>query len=75
MIFTNVYNPNSAITRKNEYRYTLVKQGANLGINCTIACGVTIGKYAFIGAGSVVNKDVPEYALMVGVSVYAILAG
>lgn len=67
MVFTNVYNPRSAVTRKNEYRDTLVKQGATLGANCTIVCGVTIGVYAFIGAGAVVNKDVPDYALMVGV--------
>ena len=67
MVFTNVYNPRSAITRKNEYRDTLVKQGATLGANCTIVCGITIGKYAFVGAGAVVNKDVPDYALMVGV--------
>jgi UDP-2-acetamido-3-amino-2,3-dideoxy-glucuronate N-acetyltransferase len=67
MVFTNVYNPRSAITRKDEYRHTLVKQGATLGANCTIVCGVTIGKYAFIGAGAVVNRDVPDFALMVGV--------
>lgn len=67
MVFTNVYNPRSLIERKNEYRDTLVKRGATLGANCTIVCGVTIGEYAFIGAGSVVNKDVPAYALMVGV--------
>lgn len=67
MVFTNVYNPRADIPRKNAYRKTLVKQGATLGANCTIICGVTIGKYAFIGAGSVVNKDVPDYALMVGV--------
>jgi UDP-2-acetamido-3-amino-2,3-dideoxy-glucuronate N-acetyltransferase len=67
MVFTNVYNPRSAVTRKDEYRDTLVKIGATLGANCTIVCGVTIGKYAFVGAGSVVNKDVPDFALMVGV--------
>jgi UDP-2-acetamido-3-amino-2,3-dideoxy-glucuronate N-acetyltransferase len=67
MVFTNVYNPRSAITRKDEYRNTIVKQGATLGANCTIVCGVTIGKYAFIGAGAVVNRDVPDFALMVGV--------
>jgi len=67
MVFTNVYNPRSAVTRKDEYRDTFVMQGASLGANCTIVCGVTIGRYAFIGAGSVVNKDVPDYALMVGV--------
>lgn len=67
MVFTNVYNPRSAIERKSEYRNTLVKKGATLGANCTIVCGVTIGRFAFIGAGAVVNKDVPDYALMVGV--------
>lgn len=67
MVFTNVYNPRSLIERKSEYRDTLVKRGATLGANCTIVCGVTIGEYAFIGAGSVVNRDVPAYALMVGV--------
>lgn len=67
MVFTNVYNPRSLIERKNEYRDTLVKRGATLGANCTIVCGVTIGEHAFIGAGSVVNKNIPAYALMVGV--------
>lgn len=67
MVFTNVYNPRSLIERKSEYRNTLVKRGTTLGANCTIVCGVTIGDYAFIGAGSVVNKDVAPYALMVGV--------
>mgnify|MGYP006079424727 FL=1 len=67
MVFTNVYNPRSEVTRKNEYRSTLVKKGATLGANCTIVCGVTIGKYAFVGAGAVINRDVPAYALMVGV--------
>lgn len=67
MVFTNVYNPRSAVSRKNEYRNTLVKRGATLGANSTIVCGVTIGEYAFIGAGAVVNKDVLDYALMVGV--------
>ncbi|MFS8977849.1 UDP-2-acetamido-3-amino-2,3-dideoxy-D-glucuronate N-acetyltransferase [Cupriavidus necator] len=67
MVFTNVYNPRSLIERKNEYRDTLVKRGATLGANCTIVCGVVIGEYAFVGAGAVVNKDVPAYALMVGV--------
>lgn len=67
MVFTNVYNPRSLIERKNEYRDTLVKCGATLGANCTIVCGVTIGKFAFVGAGAVVNHDVPDYALMVGV--------
>ena len=67
MVFTNVYNPRAAVIRKDEYRPTLVKQGATLGANCTIVCGVTIGEFAFVGAGAVVNKDVPAYALMVGV--------
>ena len=67
MVFTNVYNPRSLIERKSEYRDTLVKKGATLGANCTIVCGATIGEYAFVGAGAVVNKDVPAYALMVGV--------
>ena len=67
MVFTNVYNPRSAIPRKKEYRDTVVRRGATLGANCTIICGVTIGKYAFIGAGAVINKDVSDYALMVGV--------
>jgi len=67
MVFTNVYNPRSAVTRKNEYRKTLVKKGATLGANCTIVCGISIGEYAFIAAGAVVNNDVKAYALMVGV--------
>ena len=67
MVFTNVYNPRSLIERKEEYRPTLVKKGATLGANCTVICGITIGKFAFIGAGAVANKDVPAYALMVGV--------
>ncbi|KUM52477.1 UDP-2-acetamido-3-amino-2,3-dideoxy-D-glucuronate N-acetyltransferase [Rheinheimera sp. EpRS3] len=67
MVFTNVYNPRSLIERKDEYRNTLVKKGATLGANCTIVCGVTIGEFAFVGAGAVINKDVPAYALMVGV--------
>lgn len=67
MVFTNVYNPRSMVERKNEYRDTLVKEGATLGANCTIVCGVTIGAFSFIGAGAVINKNVPDYALMVGV--------
>jgi UDP-2-acetamido-3-amino-2,3-dideoxy-glucuronate N-acetyltransferase len=67
MVFTNVYNPRSHVSRKSEYRDTLVKRGATLGANCTIVCGATIGEFAFIGAGSVINRDVPPYALMVGV--------
>ena len=67
MVFTNVYNPRSLIERKNEYLNTLVKKGATLGANCTIVCGTTVGEYAFVGAGAVINKDVKPYALMVGV--------
>jgi UDP-2-acetamido-3-amino-2,3-dideoxy-glucuronate N-acetyltransferase len=67
MVFTNVYNPRSLIERKSEYRDTLVRKGATLGANCTIVCGVTIGEFAFVGAGAVINKNVPAYALMVGV--------
>ena len=67
MVFTNVYNPRSAVVRKDEYRQTLVKKGATLGANATIVCGVTIGEHAFVGAGAVINKDVKPYALMVGV--------
>lgn len=67
MVFTNVYNPRSLIERKSEYRDTLVKKGATLGANCTIVCGITIGSFALVGAGSVVNKDVLDYALVVGV--------
>ncbi|EJL6289649.1 N-acetyltransferase [Vibrio cholerae] len=67
MVFTNVYNPRSLIERKDQYRDTLVKKGVTLGANCTIVCGVTIGEFAFIGAGAVVNKNVPAYALVVGV--------
>ena len=66
MVFTNVINPRSEIVRKNEYRATLVERGATLGANCTIMCGHTIGRYAFIGAGAVVTKDVPPFALMLG---------
>jgi UDP-2-acetamido-3-amino-2,3-dideoxy-glucuronate N-acetyltransferase len=67
MVFTNVYNPRSLIERKTEYRPTLVKVGATLGANCTIVCGVEIGQFAFIAAGAVVTKDVPDYALVAGV--------
>lgn len=67
MVFTNVHNPRALIERKNEYRNTLIKKGATLGANCTIVCGATIGEYAFVGAGAVINKDVKPYALMVGV--------
>lgn len=67
MVFTNVYNPRSAVTRKDEYRDTVVRQGATIGANATIVCGSSIGRYAFIAAGAVINKDVPDYALMAGV--------
>lgn len=67
VVFTNVYNPRSAVNRKNEYRRTIVRKGATLGANCTIVCGVTIGEYAFVGAGAVVTRNVKPYALMVGV--------
>lgn len=67
MVFTNVYNPRAAVTRKDEYRRTLVKRGATLGANCTVVCGITVGEYAFVGASAVVNRDVPPFALMVGV--------
>ena len=67
MVFTNVYNPRSLVERKDEYQNTFIKKGATLGANCTIICGITVGKFAFVGAGAVVNKDVPAYALVVGV--------
>ncbi len=67
MVFTNVYNPRSAVTRKNEYRVTRIKKGATLGANSTIVCGVTVGEYAFVAAGAVINRDVKPYALMAGV--------
>ena len=67
MVFTNVHNPRSAVPRKDEYRHTLVKRGATLGANCTIVCGTTIGEHAFVGAGAVVSRDVPAFALVLGV--------
>lgn len=67
MVFTNVHNPRALIERKDEYRETRVRKGATLGANCTIVCGVTVGTYAFVGAGAVVASDVPDFALMVGV--------
>ena len=67
MVFTNVYNPRSAITRKDEYRKTLIKRGATLGANSTIVCGITVGEYAFVGAGALINKNVPDFALVLGV--------
>jgi len=67
MVFTNVLNPRSHVSRRNEYRRTLVRRGATIGANATIVCGTTLGEYAFIGAGAVVADDVLDYALMVGV--------
>ena len=67
MVFTNVHNPRAAVVRKSEYRRTLVRQGATLGANCTIVCGTTVGRFAFVGAGAVVARDVPDFALVVGV--------
>ncbi len=67
MVFTNVYNPRSAVSRKNEYRNTLVQRGVTLGANCTVVCGTTLGQYAFVAAGAVINRDVKPYALMAGV--------
>ena len=66
MVFTNVTNPRSHVSRKDEYRKTLVKRGASIGANATVVCGHTIGRYAFIGAGAVVTRDVPDYAMIVG---------
>jgi len=67
MVFTNVLNPRAAVSRKAEYRRTLVRRGATLGANCTVVCGTTIGRHAFVGAGAVVTRDVPDFALVVGV--------
>src|SRR4029077_1303542 len=67
MVFTNVMNPRSHVSRRNEYRQTLVQRGASIGANATIVCGTTLGEYCFIGAGAVVTRDVPAYALMAGV--------
>ena len=67
MVFTNVVNPRSHVSRKHEYRRTLVRRGATIGANATIVCGVTLGEFAFVGAGAVVTKDVPSYALVAGV--------
>jgi len=66
MVFTNIYNPRAEISKMDQVRLTVVKKGATLGANCTIICGHTIGRYAFIGAGAVVTKDVPDHSLMVG---------
>ena len=67
VVFTNVDNPRSEVVRKDEYRATLVRRGATLGANCTIVCGISIGEYAFVGAGAVVTRDVPAHALVAGV--------
>jgi len=67
MVFTNVYNPRALVERKDEYRDTLSRRGANLGANCTVVCGITVGAFAFVGAGTVLTGDVPDYALIVGV--------
>lgn len=67
MVFTNVYNPRALVERKSEYRNTQIKKGASLGANCTIICGITVGEFAFVAAGAVVNKDVKSYALVAGV--------
>lgn len=67
MVFTNVFNPRAAVVRKHDYRRTLVRRGASLGANCTVVCGHTIGAWAFVGAGAVVSRDVPDFALMAGV--------
>jgi UDP-2-acetamido-3-amino-2,3-dideoxy-glucuronate N-acetyltransferase len=66
MVFTNVFNPRSFISRKKEFRKTVVRRGATIGANATVVCGTTIGQYAFIGAGAVVTRDVPDHALLVG---------
>jgi UDP-2-acetamido-3-amino-2,3-dideoxy-glucuronate N-acetyltransferase len=67
MVFTNVINPRSHVSRRNEYRRTLVRRGASIGANATVVCGVTLGRYSFVGAGAVVTRDVPDFALVVGV--------
>lgn len=67
MVFTNVYNPRSNVVRKDEYRRTIVRRGATIGANATIICGISVGTYAFVGAGAVVNRDVPDFALVAGV--------
>lgn len=72
MVFTNVMNPRSHVPRQSEYRPTVVQRGATLGANCTIVCGVTIGQFAFVGAGAVVTSDVPDYALVVGVPAHQV---
>jgi UDP-2-acetamido-3-amino-2,3-dideoxy-glucuronate N-acetyltransferase len=66
MVFTNIYNPRAEISKMDQVRPTLVKKGTTLGANCTIVCGVTIGRYAFVGAGTVVTRNIPDHALVVG---------
>src|SRR3954462_6005779 len=66
MVFTNVVNPRSHVSRKDEFRRTVVRRGASIGANSTVVCGHTVGRYAFVGAGSVVTRDVPDYALVIG---------
>jgi UDP-2-acetamido-3-amino-2,3-dideoxy-glucuronate N-acetyltransferase len=66
-VFTNVINPRSHITRKHEYKRTLVKEGASIGANATVVCGTTLGRYSFVAAGAVVTRDIPDYALVMGV--------
>jgi UDP-2-acetamido-3-amino-2,3-dideoxy-glucuronate N-acetyltransferase len=72
VVFTNVYNPRAAVVRKDQYRRTLVREGATLGANCTVVCGVTIGRHAFVGAGAVVQRDVADHALVIGVPAHRI---
>jgi UDP-2-acetamido-3-amino-2,3-dideoxy-glucuronate N-acetyltransferase len=72
MVFTNVMNPRSHVSRKNEYRKTLVRRGTTIGANATVVCGLTLGEYSFVGAGAVVTKDVPAYALVVGVPAHRV---
>lgn len=72
MVFTNVINPRSHVSRKHEYQRTLVRRGATIGANATVVCGVTLGRYAFVGAGAVVTRDVPDYALVVGVPAHRV---
>ena len=67
MVFTNVVNPRAFVERKNEFKNTLVKRGCSIGANATIICGITLGEYSFVGAGTLVNKDIPPYAMVVGV--------
>jgi len=66
MVFTNVINPRSHVSRKDEYKQTLVRRGASLGANCTVVCGITLGRYAFVGAGATVTRDIPDFGLVYG---------